>query len=165
MAKSTSPLYYRGEADFSHSKIVKLQRLEGSANVMRKSKPGASLDCSDCSIVRIGGQGLAASPCRANAIAARPTSTAGLKLLIPAKPPSATQPSTSPPLDAPVDSQSPWCLTNRQGPSNELGRPDYGGRLTGTVISVDRGVRVGRPSCTGRSTESLRSVDRLGCFS
>ena len=25
MAKSTSPLYYRGEADFSHSKIVKLQ--------------------------------------------------------------------------------------------------------------------------------------------
>ena len=66
-----------------------------------------------------------------------------------------------PRFGAAADSQSPWCLTNRQGPSNELGRPDYGGRLTGTVISVDRGVRVGRPSCTGRSTESLRSVDRV----
>ena len=66
-----------------------------------------------------------------------------------------------PRFGAAEDSQNPWCLTNRQGPSNELGRPDYGGRLTGTVISVDRGVRVGQPSCTGRSTESLRSVDRV----
>ena len=28
LAKSTSPLYYRGKADFSHSKIVKLQKPE-----------------------------------------------------------------------------------------------------------------------------------------
>ena len=70
-------------------------------------------------------------------------------------------PSASTPLYTYTSSLHLTHPPNRQGPSNELGRPDYGGRLTGTVISVDRGVRVGRPSCTGRSTELHGSVDRV----
>lgn len=47
-----------------------------------------------------------------------------------------------------ADSKNAWCLSNGQEPSNKLGRPDYGGWSTGTVMSVDRVVRVGRPRRT-----------------